>query len=94
MPDPHDILGLIKDAAPAEIRAAFRRLAPAAHPDHGGTSEALTTLREARDAALALAWRAPCAICRGTGTIELRGGLRALRRQCPGCAGTGKRWRS
>lgn len=42
----------------AEINAAFRRLAKAAHPDAGGTSDAYRRICEARDALLAQVARA------------------------------------
>jgi len=38
--------------APAEINAAFRRLAKSAHPDAGGDDEAYRRIAEARDALL------------------------------------------
>lgn len=39
MTDPYDMLGIGKDADPAQIKAAFRRLAKKYHPDVGGTNE-------------------------------------------------------
>ena len=38
--------------APAQIKAAFRRLAQKAHPDRGGSHERFVRLAEARDALL------------------------------------------
>jgi DnaJ-class molecular chaperone len=39
--DPYQVLGLDKNASPAEVTRAFRRLARAQHPDvHGGVPEA------------------------------------------------------
>jgi hypothetical protein len=34
-----DVLGILESASPAEIKAAFRKLALRLHPDHGGTKE-------------------------------------------------------
>jgi hypothetical protein len=46
------MLGVDRTASEAEIRAAFRELAKEAHPDTGGTHEAMTALARARDDAL------------------------------------------
>lgn len=48
--NPYDILGVAKDATAAEIRAAYRRRASAAHPDraHGDAAD-MTALNQARD---------------------------------------------
>lgn len=37
--DPHAILGVGPAASPVEVRAAYRRVARAVHPDRGGTDE-------------------------------------------------------
>ena len=37
--DPHAILGVPQAASPAEVRAAYRRVALVVHPDRGGTDE-------------------------------------------------------
>lgn len=47
-----DVLGLSWDTTTAEINAAFRRLAETAHPDKGGSQEAMARLTVARDAAI------------------------------------------
>jgi hypothetical protein len=39
-PDPHEVLGLPASASPAEITAAYRRLARRHHPDAGGAADA------------------------------------------------------
>lgn len=44
-----DLLGVSRDAAPATIRAAHRRLVAEAHPDRGGSDEAARRLNAARD---------------------------------------------
>jgi hypothetical protein len=43
------VLGVRESAGVAEIDAAYYRLAPAAHPDHGGSDEAMARLNTARD---------------------------------------------
>jgi hypothetical protein len=47
-----DVLGLTRTASRAEIVAAYRDKAKLAHPDVGGSHEAMTALSRARDAAL------------------------------------------
>lgn len=46
------ILGLPPDATEAEIHVAYRAKSLEAHPDRGGTDEALSLLKEARDRAV------------------------------------------
>ncbi len=45
---PHEVLGLKPGATPDEIDAAYRKKAKAAHPDNGGSVEAMQELNEAR----------------------------------------------
>jgi hypothetical protein len=51
--DPFAALGLPFGAPLTDIRAARRRLARSAHPDHGGTEEAMKRVNQAFDAAVA-----------------------------------------
>lgn len=44
------VLGLFEDASREAVDAAYRRLAPTAHPDHGGSDSAMARLNAARDA--------------------------------------------
>ena len=39
MKNPYEVLGLTKDATPADIKKAYRSLAQTHHPDHGGKEE-------------------------------------------------------
>lgn len=43
--NPYSTLGVDRTATKAEIRAAFRKKAKAAHPDHGGSNEKLHELK-------------------------------------------------
>jgi hypothetical protein len=43
------VLGVAETASPAEINAAYRRLAATAHPDTGGSDAAMARLNAARD---------------------------------------------
>lgn len=45
--DPYEILGISKDATPEQINAAFRKRSKEAHPDHGGTTEEFTRVKNA-----------------------------------------------
>lgn len=48
--NPYEILGVKKDAKPAEIKSAYRKLSSTAHPDkEGGSAEAFHELKEAYD---------------------------------------------
>lgn len=49
----HTVLGIAETATREEIVAAHRRLAAKAHPDKGGSTEAMAEINAARDAALA-----------------------------------------
>lgn len=46
---PHEVLGVRPGATPEEIDTAFRLKAKSAHPDAGGSAEAMQALVEARD---------------------------------------------
>jgi curved DNA-binding protein CbpA len=48
-----EVLGVDRSAGRAEIVAAYRDKAKRAHPDAGGSHEAMTALVRARDQALA-----------------------------------------
>jgi len=50
---PRAVLGVGMDASAEEIRAAAREKIKAAHPDQGGSTEAFTRVKEARDRLLA-----------------------------------------
>ncbi len=47
--DFYEVLGVGRDAAPAELKTAYRRLAKTMHPDAGGTVGTFRLLREAYD---------------------------------------------
>jgi hypothetical protein len=48
----HVVLGVRSNATAEEIREAYRRLAPARHPDTGGSNAAMAELNAARDEGL------------------------------------------
>lgn len=45
--DYYQILGISRDALPADIKQAYRRHATVCHPDHGGSHEAMFLINEA-----------------------------------------------
>lgn len=47
-----NVLGVLPSATVAEIDKAYRLKAKAAHPDHGGSNEAMSKLNVAHDAAV------------------------------------------
>jgi len=49
---PHEVLGVSPDAAPEEVREAFRKEVQTAHPDHGGSEAEFCRVKEAREALL------------------------------------------
>lgn len=49
--DPYLVLGVPPGASPAELRAAYRRLALVHHPDHGGSTERMARVSSAYEAA-------------------------------------------
>jgi DnaJ domain len=51
--DPYLVLGVPPGASPAELRAAYRRLALVHHPDHGGSTERMALVSSAYEAARA-----------------------------------------
>jgi DnaJ-domain-containing protein 1 len=48
--DPYEVLGVRPDADPEIVDAAFRAAAKTAHPDHGGSDEAMAELNAAYEA--------------------------------------------
>jgi len=82
-------LGLTEDADEAAVRARYKELAMAAHPDRGGTAEQFQQLTEWRDQALR-------EVSMGLTLANSRSALHKLREaargtKCPRCDGTGVR---
>jgi hypothetical protein len=64
-------------AQPADIEAAYKRLALEHHPDRGGSTEKMAALNAARDAALAVHLSAAVSPCHAPRPgAALRGGAR------------------
>jgi DnaJ-class molecular chaperone len=84
------LLGLEPGAAPAEIQAAFKRLALTAHPDQGGTTDQFLALKVAQQTCLIYAKSQPCETCHGTGKVTKVRGWAAAEMTCSACWGTGR----
>lgn len=92
---PFEALGLAHDASPAEVKARWRELAVARHPDHGGDPEEFTALRQAYNDAYEAALIAPCQECRGTGmttAVGFASSFHHLKLPCTTCGGSGRRY--
>lgn len=50
--DPYEVLGVRPDASRDVVEAAYRAQAKTAHPDHGGSAEAMAALNAAKTAVL------------------------------------------
>jgi DnaJ-class molecular chaperone len=86
------LLGTTDDSSPDDIRRAYRAKAFEAHPDRGGSADALDLLTKARDAAIDAAKTAWCYSCGGRGHLVIMNGFFSTRQMCATCGGTGKRW--
>lgn len=83
----YDVLGLSVEASPDEIDARFRELAKTAHPDRGGSTDAIDELTEARRVAKDTAYRLRCPECGGTGKTNVSAGFHVVWKTCPACHG-------
>lgn len=95
------VLGVNRASTRAEIDVARRALALEAHPDHGGTQEAMARLNEAHRTLtdpqartaylLVLDSTGPwCGTCGGAGVLRRQRGFTAATiTTCPTCRGSG-----
>jgi DnaJ-class molecular chaperone len=83
------VLGLKPGASIDMVRQAFREKALSAHPDVGGTYEAIHALRVARDVVLDYISNTPCSACDGSGKAY-RGRWYRITLMCEVCGGRGK----
>ena len=63
--DPWRILGIARGADPADIRAAYRRLALVHHPDHGGSARHMAAINRAYAALRSARSTSPASTARG-----------------------------
>jgi DnaJ-class molecular chaperone len=84
------LLGLMPGASPTSVDLMYRRLAPDAHPDRGGTAAAFHSLKAAHDTARAYASGEPCPKCGGSGRAYISSGWAHAAIVCSACGGTGK----
>jgi DnaJ-class molecular chaperone len=83
-------LGLASDAGAAQARAAYRRLAALAHPDHGGSAEEFRRLNDSYRAVLRDIDHRVCEVCSGTGRVLVTRHLRSTTITCSVCRGAGR----
>jgi DnaJ-class molecular chaperone len=88
----HALLGTNDDSSLDLVRRAYRDKAFEAHPDRGGSAEALVLLVKARDVALKNAIETPCNGCGGKRVVTIVSGFFSSTQQCATCHGTGRRW--
>ncbi len=83
MPDPFAVLGLPPTADLAAVRAARRRLAKEAHPDHGGDEARMREINRAFDQAVKALLRPPVPVTSGdtAGAPETSGSRSARDRE-------------
>lgn len=84
-------LGLEPGVTPAEVQAAYKRLAFRAHPDHGGSPEQFEELNQAAKAARDYALSELCHRCHGSCRISTSRGFHTVWQTCQTCGGTGRR---
>jgi DnaJ-class molecular chaperone len=82
------LLGLEPGVSPAEVQAAYKRLAFQAHPDQGGSAEQFEELNQAAKAAKAYALTEPCPTCRGKGHLGQSSGWFSTTLLCQTCHGS------
>ena len=73
------------------MKASYRELAFALHPDQGGDPSDFAALADAYREALAWTAAQPCPRCVKGIIQELRGSFKVVSRPCDLCNGTGKR---
>lgn len=86
-------LGLPPEAAVDEIKARWRALASAHHPDRGGDAAVFNEFRQAYTKALALASKPRrCEACNGTGKRAHREAwsFHSIKLRCEACNGKGE----
>ena len=82
MTDPHEVLGVSKDASSKEIRQAYRKLAFRYHPDRNRSSEAEEKFREVNEAYIAL--QRPLSEYERWES-HIRRSMKEHKKSCPGC---------
>lgn len=85
------ILGLPESATEEDVKAAWRGLASAHHPDRGGDPAEFSKYQKAYRAALAeSATSVNCPKCEGSGTRDVGTGFNKIKMRCLNCHGARK----
>lgn len=86
-----EVLGLPSTATASEVKARWKQLASAHHPDNGGDPDTFNEYKTAYEAARIVVNKPiKCPDCKGSGTIRRASGFSSIKLGCPRCKGQGK----
>ncbi len=90
----YKLLGLPTEAAPDDVKAAYRALTKEHHPDMAtGNAVRFQAVQTAYKKVVEHMRAANCETCRGAGFTFKINGFNSMKTGCETCGGSGKRWR-
>ncbi len=87
------LLGLAETATPDEVKAKYKDLVKAHHPDLGGNAVQFQAVQNAYKRVVDHMRAANCPECRGRGKVLRARGFSSMHETCRDCQGSGRRWR-